>query len=94
MTLPVENGENRVEMKFTPPGLISGIAVSIITLIIIVMLTYMESVRKKGEFILSVLSPAVSVVFYIVSAAAALALYIIPICWFVVHVLIHLSLRR
>ena len=94
MTLPVETGENRVEMKFTPPGLIPGIAVSIITLIIVVMLTFIKDLREKGENLLSALSPVVSVLFYIASAAAVIALYIIPIGWFVVNVLIHRLLGR
>ena len=88
MTLPVDKGENRVEMRFTPPGLIPGIAVSVVTLIIIVMLTYITVLREKGEKILSAVSPGVSVLFYIVSGAAALALYIIPMGWFLIHVLI------
>ncbi len=87
MLLPIDQGENRVELSFSPPGLKAGLLISIITLILTLTLVYINQIRTVGSTVLTLISPVLYYLYYFLFISAALALYVIPICFFVLHVL-------
>ena len=87
MLLPIDQGENRVELSFSPPGLKAGLLITILTLILTLALVYINKVRAVGSTLLTLISPVLYYLYYFLFISAALALYVIPICFFVLHVL-------
>ncbi len=85
MTLPIEDGDNYVNLQFTPPGLISGLIIGILSLILILIFVYIKSLAQLGTGLLNKLEPVIYPAFCICAGAFALILYIIPIIWFLIR---------
>lgn len=85
MVLPIDQGENRVELSFSPPGLKAGILITILTLILTLALVYINKARAVGSTLLTLISPALYYLYYFLFISAALVLYLIPLGWFAVH---------
>ncbi len=85
MTLPLEEGENYVNLKFTPPGLGLGLIISGLTLVLLLCLVYIKQLSPLSGKISESLQFPVYPVFCFAFLAAALALYVIPIGWFFVY---------
>ncbi|MCR4591357.1 MAG: YfhO family protein [Lachnospiraceae bacterium] len=89
MLIPIAEGDNTVQMKFTPPGLIPGIIISMLIFIIILSVVYIKQIKAAAAHISELLSPAICYLYYFIFALAAVILYVIPIGWTVVHVFIN-----
>jgi len=90
MLLPIDQGENRVELSFSPPGLKAGILITIITLILVIALVYIKQAKALGNTLLTLISPALYYLYYFLFISAALVLYLIPVCWFALHELLRI----
>ena len=87
MLLPISTGNNTVEMSFTPPGLLSGVIISLLALITAFCLVYINQFRSMAENFGRIPALISYYVFYGVFILAALFLYVIPIAYFLVHVI-------
>ena len=85
MLLPIDNGENRIELSFSPPGLTAGMTVTIITLILIIAMVYIKQIRDVGNTVLTVVTPALLYTYYFVFISAVLVFYLLPLCWFIIR---------
>ena len=85
MTLPLEEGENYVNLKFTPPGLISGLIISGLMLALLLSRVYIKQLSVLSGKISESLQSLIYPVFCFVFLTVTLALYVIPIAWFFVH---------
>ena len=87
MTLPLAEGENSVRLVFSPPGLNIGMVISFLALLMMYLSVYIKFFINP--FWINHLGPVAHNISYTlfcaVFFAAAAALYIIPIIWFVVH---------
>lgn len=88
MSIPIHEGHNTVYLRFVPPGLYGGIIITLLTIILIFVFSFNTKAADAGNRLLNVISPYVFYVFMAVFTLAALALYVIPICWTVIHVIL------
>lgn len=82
----LQPGTNEISMKYTPPGLKIGILMTLVSglLVLGVFLIY----RKKQIRLPEVLGKTAGVIFQAVWWVCAVGLYVIPVLWLVVHVVV------
>ncbi len=88
--IPVEDGENEIELTFCPAGLIPGSIITVLSLLAVILLMIAE---KRGTYVKSgseemVQSPAGRVIEFLYTLAFgtfAAIFYAIPMVWFVIH---------
>ncbi len=85
MGIPIEQGENELELTFTPQGLVAGAVVSILGAILL-LISFITGFLNRKTF-----SRVAFYIFNGVWALVLLGLYVIPIGWFIVHEIIKIS---
>ncbi len=88
MLLPISEGENRVEMNFTPPGLFPGILISLITLIATLSLVYIKQFNAFALSLYMPLEPLLYYLYYFIFIVVAAAFYVIPVFWCIIRMII------
>lgn len=80
MAVPLEEGVNEVEMKFTPKNMVAG---TIITLIFVVLLMLYIYFKKKSDNVQPPKAVAVAsqALLYLILIGATLVIYIVPIIY-------------
>ena len=81
MAIPLEAGENQVELRFTAPGLLPGLLISLLTALIIALCLLVA--RKTGRRVTpdGRLARAAEAALLLAVGAALTILYAVPILW-------------
>jgi uncharacterized membrane protein YfhO len=86
MGIPLNIGENEIAMRYTPPGLKTGALLTLVTCILIAMITWLNS--KHQIKINRFFETTASIILQTVWWGVVVFLYIIPIGWLIVHVIV------
>ncbi|MDD3412676.1 MAG: YfhO family protein [Lachnospiraceae bacterium] len=84
--IPLNIGENEIAMRYTPPGLKTGALLTLITCILIAIVTSLNC--KRQIMINRFFEKTASIILQTVWWGVAILLYIIPISWLIVHVIV------
>lgn len=84
--IPLEAGENTVAMKFTPPGVLTGTIISLVSLVLsviymVIMRIKKDTLKVQAESTYGRISNVIAPVYIGVFAAAVLFMYIVPVIY-------------
>lgn len=84
MRFPLSEGDNKVSMRFTPPGTIPGVIVTVFALLVIgvyivIRRISMDAFDRFAESFIDLVSPAIEKGYLVVFALAVLFVYIVPV---------------